>query len=731
MEKIGVEAVVEGLAGFLGDMKKMDSAISGLVPGTKLLENAFGFLGNTIDGFVNFTLNTLAHALGELVADAIEFVIQKIGEFVQSSIELGSELQRLKVELTNLNLPSSVDDIKDWNKALSDASEASKEQLEWLQKLAVVAPFGPAQIADIYTAARTMDLADDEAKQLTKSILEFAAGFNLGNVEAERIILNLRQMGARGKITGRELSDLARGAKLPLEDVMQRIADIKNAMEGTTLTAADVMAEISAPGAGLPVDLFIQAFEQMTKEEPRFAGAMGRLGKTVKFASQNFKEFLTTLGGSIITPILDVIGKRISTITDQFVTFSETGDLISTKKWDRVKAAVDSIGASITSLISTALGFAPSAESIADEIVKSFEGIADWFKKHRSDITDWIITSSRWINNVLIPDIQRVVRWLFGTSMEKGAIQKFGQWLEETFMPLLGKVWNWVKETLVPFMEDKLPGLLDALGSLGDSILEVIGAIFDNEKTTDTSWVDDLTTGIKDFATWVSENKDTIAQWVERLVTATVYLAILISLLSTAVGWIATITAAFFNWWVISDPLAKALLAIGLAIAGWNLLTLIAPLLLIIALIAGLELDWALLKAFFLEFVTVFKAGWKDMADNAAESVQRIKDAIQSGDWIQVGLEIVRSVAQAILDFGWMIGDALVSAVNKSFNQLTSLIGLPDMSVLLPGSNSTMAGSSVNSNTTNTNNYNLNINSSAQHEPIVQDFFMMQSFHGR
>jgi len=80
MQKVGVEAVVAGLSSFLGGIKKVDGAISGLIPGTKLLDNAFSFLGNTVEGFVNFTLNALAHALGELIADAIEFVIQKIGD---------------------------------------------------------------------------------------------------------------------------------------------------------------------------------------------------------------------------------------------------------------------------------------------------------------------------------------------------------------------------------------------------------------------------------------------------------------------------------------------------------------------------------------------------------------------------------------------------------------------------------------------------------------------------
>lgn len=731
MEAVGVEAVVEGLSGFLGDMKKMDSAISGLVPGTKLLQNAFGFLGDTIDGVVNFTLNALAHALGELVADAVEFVIQKLGELVDATIEAGGEFQTLELRLQTLNFNTLTESGETFNDATAKSIELTKQQLEWLQKLAVATPYDAADIANVFTLARSYGFASDEAKTLTESITNFASGMGLGSTEIERIIVNFGQMVQQGKVTQREMNDLARGSFVPVNDVLLQ-------MSKDTGIAMDAMDDFRKTAESVPA--FMKAFIELV--DTRFRGASEKMARTFQGATANLQDFVKSLGGmNIVKPILDVVGGRIA----DFIS-----DLTDPKNWDKLVAAASDVGAELSSLASTLMSILlPSGKHAAEGVVGALEGIADWFRKHRGDITDWIIASSRWINNVLIPDIKNIIKWLFGSDQEEGAIQKFGKWLEETFLPLLGKVWKWVDETLIPFLEDKLPGLLDALGSLGDSILEVIGAIFDNGDTADTSWVDDLTTGIKDFATWVSDNKDAIAEWVVKLITATVYLAILIALIGTAVGWVLTITVAFANWVVVSEETNKWLLLLGIAATGLGLalLGLASPLLIIVAGIAAIIL---ILKVLWTEFEVIKKAFaiwvqyftdlfalWKD---NFTQTIQEVKDALANGDWVGAGKAIVDGIARGFSGSWDLVIDLIKNLAQSAIDTWKEAFGINfDITDALgigrgnpPGAPASVpASSSVNSSTVHNNNYNLSINSSAQTEPIVQDFNMMASLHGR
>lgn len=708
MEAVGVEAVVEGLSGFLGDMKKMDSAISGLIPGTKLLQNAFGFLGDTIDGVVNFTLNALAHALGELVADAVEFVINKLGELVQSTIEAGSEFQLLTLRLQTLNFNTLTESGKSFNEATTESIRLTKEQLSWITKLSLQTPYDAKDIANVFTLARSYGFASDESQTLTESISNFASGMALGSTEIERIIVNFGQMVQQGKVTQREMNDLARGSFVPVNDVLQ-------IMSKNTGVAMDAMDDFRKTAESVPA--FMEAFIELVGQ--RFPDSAKKMARTFSGATANLKETITTLGAqNIVQPILDVFGGRLANFIDEL-----------TKRWDELVPAAQAVGSEIATVVNTLLGFMPSAGGVADGVVKALNGVADWFKKHRADITDWIIQSSRWINNVLIPDIKRVVKWLFGTEEQKGAIQKFGDWIQESFIPAIGKAADWVENVLVPFLKNDLQPVFMALLPLAEALGNVLLKAFGGEPNQSfTDWIhNSLIPGIQSFTDWINTNQDLIATWVNRLVIAAVEVAIFVGAIGLAISVVSTIAAAFIDWLATINPVVTGIaLLIGF-------LVLVSPVVaLIVAGIVGLIAVFIMVKAAFLAFIDSFKEGLAQFAQNCADTVLEVQQAFQNGDWVGVGKGIIMGVLRGIRDWAFLLIDATMDAASAAINAVTSLFGVEvGNSLNLLGSAS--SPSTVNSNTTNTNNYNLAINSSAQTEPIVQDFNMLQSlnFHGR
>jgi len=264
-------AVVEGLSAFVGDMDKIQSSIEKIGPPASILQDAFGALGKAAGDFASWVADVLTYTLGNLLADAIETVVSWMGELIAKTIEAGNEFQTLTLRLNGMNLNDLIKSGKDYNTAIEESVVLTQEQLSWLQKLAMATPYDNTDISNTYSLARSYGFLDAEARSLTEDTGDFAAAMGLSGDTLERIIRNFGQMRSRGKITGTELRDLARGAFLPLDDVLGRVA------KSLGVTTEKLTAMISKPGEGVPFELFIEAFEQMVREEPRFVGAAARM----------------------------------------------------------------------------------------------------------------------------------------------------------------------------------------------------------------------------------------------------------------------------------------------------------------------------------------------------------------------------------------------------------------------------------------------------------------------
>lgn len=715
MEQIGVAAVVEGLSSFLGDMKKIDSSIQGLVPGTKLLENTFGFLGDTISGFADFALNTLAHALGELVADAIEFLIQKLGELVQSTIEAGGEFQTLELRLSTLNFNAATESGMEFNAAMAESTRLTKEQLDWLMKLAVQTPYDAQDIANVYTLARSYGFADDEAKKLTDTIINFASGMGLGSQEIQRIIVNFGQMVQQGKVTQREMNDLARGSFVPVNDVLKRMA--------TNLgMSTDELEKFRKTAASVPE--FTKAFEQLVGE--RFTGSAEKMARTFQGATANLKDLFKSIGGfNIVKPILDVVGGHIA----DFITSLTDGS-----RWDRMVGAAKRVGDSIAGIIGKLFGLMPSADSVAEGVVNALNGIADWIGKNQDKITGFIMNIKKWIDDKLVPSVQNIMKWLFGSEEKEGAFQKFGTWLSNSFVPAVQSAAKWVGDVLIPFLKNDLYPIFVALLPLAAAIGDVLITAFGGQPNQEfTDWIhQSLIPGIEKFTQWIIDNREIIALWVERLVTATIQLALFIGVISLAINTIATVVAAFLDWIVVSGNWVKIayVLVIVLALIAVGMNGMLIPLFLVVAAIAILVLAFDGLKAFFMALIETFKQGWATFANVAAQAVLKVQDAFKNGDWIGVGKAIVQGIANGIAAFASLVVTAAMNAAAAAVNAVGNRFGLGATTSSSSSSSRSSPSRTSQSYSTTNNSYNLNINSRANSEPIIQDFNLLQSMSG-
>lgn len=606
MEKVGVMAVVEGLSSFVGDINKMNSSMKSLMPQGNALTGLFGVVTNALSSFGREILNVAEYALGHLLADAIEFVIGKFKELVTETIKAGAEFQSLSLRLTRLNFNTAIEQTGEYNSAMALATKTTKEQLTWIQKLAVQTPYDAQDIANVFTLARSYGFASDEAKGLTEDISNFAAGMGLGNTEIERIIVNFGQMAQQGKVAGRELTDLARGAFVPVNDIL------KIMQEETGLTGA-AFDDFRNSGEG--VTAFMKAFTTLV--ETRFQGSAEQMARTFEGATANAKDFVKSLiGFNVVKPILDSVGGKIADMM---------GALTEPEAWDRLNRAAALVGFAFTDLVNDILGLAPSVDGFVDKIVAGLGKIASWVIINKGKIVGFFKAIVDGIKNDVVPFIRDVLI---------PAFMRFADWFVQNkpkILQFFRDLGQRIQRDIKPFIDklvesfDKIKKWVSDNGALIKKFFKTLGQIVENVfgqlgGDLDTGGVDGFLDKVSEFMQFVVDNQQGIADFVTNLTKLWAVFTVLGFVLGVVMGALVA----------IATPLLAVIGFIGGLVAV--ITVLFSPIGLLIALIALLAyellLNWQNVVVGF-EFIKAYIATWwTELWANFILGVTYIKDII-------------------------------------------------------------------------------------------------------
>lgn len=749
LQTIGVEAVVEGLSNFTSGMITIKSAIESVTPETTILGRAFSALGDIVGGFASFVSDVLAFTLGGLLTDAIQGVVRLLGDMVSKTIEAGNEFQTLTLRLNGMNLDALIKSGASYDRALTQSIELTKEQLMWTQKLAIATPYDNTDISNVYSLARSYGFADDHARELTRDTANFASAMGLSNSAMERIIINFGQMKARGKITGTELKDLARGAFLPLDDVLSRIA------KNMGITTEALTKKISQPGGGVDESEFFKAFHQMIDEEPRFTGAAERMARTLGAASSNAMDLVSSIGGmNIVMPIMDVLGGKVADFVELFSTTSSLSgpqmDLASMghipdfmKSFepvltlgDRLREAASSIGASLSEIVTSMLGLLPSTESLAEGLVSGIEGFAQWLTDNKESI---------------IENIQGIQDWIVGLGDN------------EFIVNLVGLLSDLAEQLTIVNAATGNPAWLDfllAIGAVGAAIGEVLLAVLASlgiNLDTNAISVQGLIDGLTAFAQWITDNQALLVALID------IFIALMI------IQFLVTIVISF-----VASLIGAALSAMAFVAVLFLLVSASTIVIAIIAVIRAalllLQVTYIVLGAVITTFVVGIIRGWNSLLDSTVQTASDMIAAFNNQDWIGVGVAIIQGIirgissmvgqlvaaaagaASAAMDaiqdaidghspsrvthgFGINIMEGLANGIRGSVGLVQGAVedAVGTMSVLAMPSmmaKYTEAPGAISNTYQSNNSYNLAIHSNAKSEDLQADFGMMQSISG-
>ena len=451
--------VVEGIQEFVSDIKAANSALDSIRKwaDNNVFSNAIEGIGNAFASLGNSIWNVVTIGMGVMLRDSFHLVFDLLQDLVTNSFDAANELQGIQFRLQGFNLQAAIDSGLEYNDAMTESIRLTEEQMSWVMRLAAQSPFDATDIGFVFSMSEAFGFTSDEAKVLTQSTMDFVAAMGLSSIEQKRVIINLGQMAQRGKITTREMNDLARGSLLPLADVLDRVA-LKMG-----ITTAELTKLIAKPGEGVDYQLFIDSFNEMIGTEERFIDSGKRMAMLFKASMDNvYQTTRDLIGYYIMIPgIIGPIGEAIGTVME---------GITQEDNWNKIIEAASRVGEALTPIVEKILNvFLPGAGEIVNGIVGGLDAISGWLTDNKDNILRFFSS---------------VDAFLFGTEADesgqygtKGALQDIKDWIDKNG-----------------------PVIMAFFTGIGGTIKEGIVKI----------WEEKLKPAYEDFSDWVTENKPTI-----------------------------------------------------------------------------------------------------------------------------------------------------------------------------------------------------------------------------
>jgi len=349
--------------------------------GIGIINKLIGVVKSAARGIINFFSRAFSTALGFGIFDLFRNISSGINNMVS---ELGDAIgffQRLRIQLEAL---SARDIAQETLIPMSDAFKLATDRAEaletWIKNIAVRTPFTAQGIAQTLAMANAMGLTIGTAKRLTGAVIDFTSAMGLTEDHMYRIIYNFGQMLAQGKLNGREFRDLA-NSFVPVWRMLDRMAQ-------QTGKTTEEFKKLAFEGK-VPVEAFFNEFIRLAEED--FAGAAGKMARTLTGVANNFRDFIQIiLGTSVLGPVMDRIAEKLSNALDfllrpEFRRAAEQIGRTLLSAFTQIEAGVNTLATSLGKLATAfgivtpgAMGFSRAIAFVSIFIRRVIERVAQF-----------------------------------------------------------------------------------------------------------------------------------------------------------------------------------------------------------------------------------------------------------------------------------------------------------------------------------------------------------------
>lgn len=254
----------EVLITFKGDASGVNSA-------TKSVEDSFNNLKKT----------------GELALAGITTALDKMAiSFIGAGIEYDAQIETY---LTRLE-------------TLTGSAEEANKVLETIKKDALKTPFDVSSLTQAESLLLSTGLSADDARKDILALGDAVSASGGGNVELQRMAVNLQQIKNVGKASALDIKQFAYAGI----DIYGLLADSM----GVTREEASKM--------DITYDMLSKALQKASSEGGKYYGAMEKQSKTYNGAMSNLNESIQVLKGEVAKDLFNAL-KKIIPVINKFV----------------------------------------------------------------------------------------------------------------------------------------------------------------------------------------------------------------------------------------------------------------------------------------------------------------------------------------------------------------------------------------------------------------------------
>jgi tape measure domain-containing protein len=335
-EPIGVEAVIKGLGTFTSGLSSMQKSVDGMAGQSKKASGDVTLLGVAI-----------ASGLGAAVGGAVISGISKLASGAlnvgKNAVGAAAELQNMTIALEGLAAKEAVStgQADNLQEAMKNIGPVAEDLLGKIRDISVISPFEYEDVVKTFRLNMAFGATSDTALGLTSAILDMAAAMGLSGAHLERIAYNFGQMNTVGKVTMRDVRDLAlAGVDLTavLKDQLgMSIEEVNSALASSKITMEDVST----------------AFIQYANEN--FGGASARMSQTFTGLQSSLKDLFFFASADLLTPALEQVTYKMQEMFVGVNEFVQSG-------------AVKEIGADLGDMAGALMSIPPEVLMTAAEL---------------------------------------------------------------------------------------------------------------------------------------------------------------------------------------------------------------------------------------------------------------------------------------------------------------------------------------------------------------------------
>lgn len=469
----------------------------------KVIEGTIAVVKAAISPFIKLgqAMAGLAVSVGRfLVGDLINAVQSTFSTLRSEIVSTVSDFQRLEIQYESLIARQLrlADGTLSVEASLAQAAGRAQELLEWVKQIAITTPFEVETIARTLAFSQAMGFTTKESQAVTTAIINFTSAMGLGQETMERIIQNFGQMRAAGKVTGTELRDLARGALVPVNDILTRMGENLGIAKENMADFRKAAAEGAAP-----VDEFFKAFIDVANES--FPNAAERMSRTFEGVKNNIVDFFkTVVGVEALGPLFDRVTEIMANALDSLLSpavrrvakvVGETLLQGFNQVWDAIQnkllPALKNLAAAFGFTEATGFGFAEAIARISATISVAIEKVSEFINEIANNLNisfDDLAEKARgWGENIigsLAEGMAAAAKFVVDVLIKLGNI--IAGWLEAKSPPkLLPNLGRWGAAAMTEYMKGWLKAdfsVFDSIASTVESFIRSISGTIISEK---------------------------------------------------------------------------------------------------------------------------------------------------------------------------------------------------------------------------------------------------------